>query len=84
VTASSQSLGSSDGTVVLTHGFLPLRLASNNQGWRVHTLNLHPQAAGQFLAAENVPRPLPVTAFGRSFCLAVSELTRSGGIKLNE
>jgi hypothetical protein len=25
-----------------------------------------------------------LTAFGRSFCLAAPELTRSGGIKLNE
>jgi hypothetical protein len=33
VAASSQSLGSSNGTVVLTHGFSPLRLAFNNRGW---------------------------------------------------
>jgi hypothetical protein len=57
VAASSQSLGSSNGTVVLIHEFLPLRLASNNRGWWVHTLNFRPEAAGQFLAAENVLRP---------------------------
>src|SRR5882672_6628337 len=48
VAASSQSLGSSDGTVVLTHGFLPLRLASNNRGWGVHTLNFTRRPRGIF------------------------------------
>jgi hypothetical protein len=52
----------------------------------VHTLIFHPAAPEQFLAAENGLRPfqLSATAFGRFFCLAVPELTRSTGIQLNE
>jgi hypothetical protein len=33
VAASSQSVGFQDGTAVMTYGFPPLRLASNNRGW---------------------------------------------------
>jgi hypothetical protein len=37
VSASPQCFCSSDGTVILIHGFPPLGLASNHRGWEIHT-----------------------------------------------
>jgi hypothetical protein len=39
----------------------------------VHTLNFHPEAAGQFLAAENVLRPFQFANFLRAVFLLAPE-----------
>jgi hypothetical protein len=76
VSASPQFFCSSEGTVVLIHGFAPPGLASNHRGWGIHTHSILPGGRRASL------RPFPFadrhteTAFGRSFCWAGAGQTK--------
>ncbi len=64
VSASPQLFCSSEGTVVLIHGFAPPGLASNHRGGgNSYTVNFYPEAAGRACGLFNLPsatqRPPP-------------------------